>query len=245
MTDLLLFGLAPASVIVGASFQRLTGMGFAAVSAPVLVSLWGPAVGVQVVNLTAAVCSLLLLAQLWRDVDLRRTLLIAVAATVTTPVGVLLVMTLPAAVLQFVLGAVMLTALFGVRALMRTRIVRGRPGILVSGALAGVSNATVGQAGPVMGALALASQWKLSSYVASMQLCWFIVNAVAVAIRGVPPIEPWALAALCASVVAGVVVGAIVSRAVPPRLAERILFVVALMGAALVFGTGVASLIAG
>lgn len=234
---------AALAVSAGVVLQRITGIGFASVAAPVLVLLWGPVTGVQAVNLLAALTSLLLLLRLWRRVDLPQTALLTAAAVVTTPLGVLLVLTLPAAALQVLLGATMLAALFAVRAASRWRLVRGRWGAPATGALAGVANATVGQAGPLTGAFALASRWELTSYVASMQLCWMLVNSAAVALKGMPPLDPRAMVVLVGSVVVGYLVSLVVTRFVSPTLAARALFGVVLVGALVVLGKGLLDLI--
>ena len=81
-----LLGVA-AAVAVGAATQRVTGLGFSLVSAPFLVLLLGPFAGVLVANVLGVAVSSLVLAQLWRDVDLRRALLLTVPALVAGFVG--------------------------------------------------------------------------------------------------------------------------------------------------------------
>ena len=68
-------GLA-AAVALGAGTQRITGLGFALVSAPFLVLLLGPFAGVFVVNVLGVAASVLVLAQVRRDVDVRRGLML-------------------------------------------------------------------------------------------------------------------------------------------------------------------------
>lgn len=49
------------AVFVGAAMQRLTGMGFALVSAPFVVLIMGPVTGIVLVNVCGALSSLLIL----------------------------------------------------------------------------------------------------------------------------------------------------------------------------------------
>jgi uncharacterized protein len=79
-------GLA-AAVSVGAGTQRITGLGFALVAAPFLVLLLGPFTGVLVVNVLGVAASVLVLAQVRRDVDLRRGVLLSAPALVAVVPG--------------------------------------------------------------------------------------------------------------------------------------------------------------
>jgi len=241
--EAVLLGVGALAVAAGAVLQRITGIGFASVSAPALILLLGPVVGVEVVNALAALCSLVLLVSLWRHVDLRRTAMLTLAAAATTPLGVLLAVGLPPALLQVLMGVVMLAALFSVDLLARSRLVGGPLGGVVTGAVGGVANAAVGQAGPFMGAYAIASRWEVTGYVASMQLCWCLVNAVAVVLKGVPSIPPGTALVLGGALAAGCVASLVVVRFVTAAAARRCLFLVALAGGLVVLGKGVAGLL--
>ena len=54
---------AVVAVLLGAATQRLTGMGFALVSAPLLVAVLGPLTGVQLLQVFGIFGSALVLAQ--------------------------------------------------------------------------------------------------------------------------------------------------------------------------------------
>ena len=59
--------LLAGAVLLGAATQRLTGMGFALVSAPLLVAVLGPLTGVQLLQVFGIFASALVLAQVcWR-----------------------------------------------------------------------------------------------------------------------------------------------------------------------------------
>ncbi|KJK54967.1 hypothetical protein, partial [Saccharothrix sp. ST-888] len=74
-------------VLLGASVQRLAGIGFALVAAPVLVLLLGPAQGVVLSNCAAGAISAVGLAGSWRQVRLAAMLPLVGAAACTVPVG--------------------------------------------------------------------------------------------------------------------------------------------------------------
>lgn len=243
MDDHLALLFAASSVTAGVILQRITGLGFSSVSAPVLILVLGPVAGVQAVNALAALCALLLLAPIWRDVELRRTAVLAAAALAGTPIGVALAFRINPYLLQVIIGLTMLIALFTASALSRLRLVSGTPGALTAGVLGGISNALSGQAGPLMGAYAMASRWDMPRYVASMQLCWFLVNTGTVALKGLPPIGLTASLVLAAAVVVGGIAGPLIAKRVSARLAERWLLAVALVGSILVLGKGIAGLL--
>jgi uncharacterized membrane protein YfcA len=220
--------------MVGGILQRITGIGFASASAPAMILLLGPVVGVQMLNGLAAACALVLLIALRKLIDLRRATLLTLTALATTPIGALLAVTMPAVALQILTGVLMLAALFTVRILARWRFIGTPLGAAATGAIGGMANAAVGQAGPFVSAYALASRWEFTSYVASMQLCWFLVNTVAAVIKGIPPVQPLVAIVLSASLGAGLLIGLPIARVVPRSMAARTLLVVAIAGSILV-----------
>jgi uncharacterized membrane protein YfcA len=241
--DIALIALAAFAVLVGVVLQKITGSGVGAVSAPPLILILGPVAGVQVLHVVAALCSLVLLVGSWRAVEWRRTAILTGIAVAATPLGVVLAFALPETVLQIAVGLVMLTALFTVEALSRTWLLQSRWGIVATGVLGGVANGTVGQAGPFMSAYAVASRWALPYFVASMQVCWFVVNAVAAAIKGIPPVPPVLALALLGSLALGFVVSIPIARAMPRSVALRCLIVVAVLGSIVVLAKGLGGLI--
>lgn len=98
-------------LVVGAAAQRVTGLGFAVVAAPVLVLLVGPAPGVVLVNVLGALVALLVLLRVRRDVEPRRLLPVTLAALVGVPGGLALAGAVPSAWLELVLGVLVLAAL--------------------------------------------------------------------------------------------------------------------------------------
>lgn len=237
--------VASVAVTAGAALQRISGVGFATVSAAPLILLLGPARGVQMINGLAALCSFIVLLGLLRHVDRGRTLRITAAAVLATPVGVAVSLMLSATAVNLTMGAVMITALLAVGPLARWPALRRPAGSWGVGAVSGIANATVGQAGPLMAAYALATRWETTSYIASMQVCWLAANTVAVVLKGVPTTSPRLWALLGAAVVTGAVVGRIVAGRIPPRAAQRILFLIGLVGGSALIVGGLAGLVAG
>ncbi|MET8545581.1 TSUP family transporter [Kitasatospora sp. NPDC004799] len=119
------------TVLLGASVQRLAGVGFALVAAPVLVLLLGPGDGVTLSNLAAGAISAVGLLGSWRRVRLTAMLPLTLAAACTVPAGVLVAAAVPAPWLLVGIGALVslaaLLVLRGARA-AALRGVGGAPG---------------------------------------------------------------------------------------------------------------------
>lgn len=90
-TDILLGGI----VLLGASVQWLTGMGFALVAVPALVLLLGPSQGVVLANCAAGAISVVGLAGGWRQVRARAMVPLCAAAVCTVPAGAWMTRQLP------------------------------------------------------------------------------------------------------------------------------------------------------
>ena len=109
--ELILLALA---VFAGAAAQRLTGMGFALVSAPLLTLLLGTMTGVTVVQVLGMAVSGALLISVWRDVDWRTLIWILIPAFVAIVPGVFVVRALPGPMLEIVIGLLVVIALLAV-----------------------------------------------------------------------------------------------------------------------------------
>jgi uncharacterized membrane protein YfcA len=240
--DPFLLAVASLGVFLGALLQRLTGMGFATIVAPLMVIILGPGAGVQWTNTAALASNFIILVSTWRMIDPRRTAFITISALVATPIGVAVVASVPGPTLQIVMSLLMILALVSAAPLRRLSMI-GRPGgALLVGALSGAANSSVGLAGPLLGAYAVAVRWELNSYVASMQLCWVLVNAAVVGFRGFPtmPVQAWM--AVLMALVGGSLLGFTVAKRVSRRTGELVLIVVACLGSLLVLGRGLSSL---
>ncbi|MFP5312482.1 MAG: TSUP family transporter, partial [Actinomycetes bacterium] len=99
------------ATFVGACTQRITGLGFALVAAPFLSMVLGPFDGVLLVNTLGAVTSLLILAQVFKEVEYRRVLLMLVPALAAILLGSWVAVQVPAALLSILVGAMILIAL--------------------------------------------------------------------------------------------------------------------------------------
>lgn len=239
-------------LVVGAAAQRVTGLGFAIVAAPVLVLLVGPAPGVVLVNVLGAVVALLVLLRVHRDVDLRRVLPVTATALVGVPPGLALARTVPAAWLELVLGALVLAALVvTTRGAQGESALAGRVPAVAGGASSGVLHAAAGLGSPALSVYAVLSGWPQRSFTASVQPWFIVVGLVAAALQVL--LEPSALLPLpwtlwVGAVVAAAVgtgVGEVLLRRLTSAAARRGLLVLSVLGATTILLEGLVGVLTG
>ena len=227
------------SVFAGAGTQRITGLGFALVSSPLLVLVAGPLQGVLLANALSLCVNLAVLAVTWRDIELRRTLLLALPALLAVPLGVRVTRGLPAPALLVLVGTLMTAALLAVLASSRARVFRGTAGAVGAGALSGFMNVTAGVGGPAMTLYALSTQWPHTGFVASMQLYFAIVNVGSLAAKGLPDLPLPTVVTVVVALAAGVAAGHWARHRVTAERARSAVIAIALLGAAATTAKGV------
>lgn len=253
MTWLQLTALA-AAVFVGAGTQRVTGLGFALVASPFVVLLTDPFNGVLLVNLCGTLTALVVLVQVWRDVDVRRAGLLLGPAVVAVLPGAWVARNLPGPVLSVVVGGLVLAALAAVLGRGRTRrpadatpdlggAVRDVSASLLAGAGSGFMNVTAGVGGPAITVYAISTSWPQRSFAATAQLIFATLGVASLLAKGSLPSLPaagWALVG--AGLTVGVLVGNRLSDRVPARRARQAVVALALTGAAITVVKGVVQL---
>lgn len=238
------------AIFFGAVAQRTTGMGFALVVSPFLVLLLGPFDGVIMVNLASVVSALIVLATVWRDVDVRAYAWLAAAALVGVVPGAFLAARVDPAALETIVGAVLLVSLTASLLIARLPItLSGNTPRLVAGFVSGLMNAGAGVGGPAVSAYGILSRWPQRQFAATLQPYFATVGSASVAAKlviasgSLPDLGPagWGLAAI--ALVAGVAVGTVAARRIRVQWARLAVIIIAFAGAAVAFVTGIAHLI--
>lgn len=240
MTSELLF--LPLGVAVGAVTQRVTGIGFALVAAPLLVLAAGPFDGIILSNLLGLMVCAVVLASTWRDVEWRRGILLAVPALVAIPVGAYVARTMPGPLLLVVIGTIVLLALGLVQLSSRAKVLHGTAGAIGAGAASGFMNVTAGVGGPAMVLYAVSSRWEHRHFVATFQFYSVMVNAASLLSKGRPHLPPSALALSVGALAVGLFLGELLSRRVPAEKAGRAVVLLAMAGALATVVKGVIAL---
>lgn len=222
--------LTAAATILAAVIQRVTGLAFVLVLIGPIVLAYGPIEGITVAVLLAVIASLFAVPGAWRDVDWPRTLWLLGTGIVAAPLGALTTVLLPEPALLLLIGAMGVLALSAQRLGTIARHVRGRPGAIGAGAVAGFMHASSGLSGPALASFALGDDWPQRRFAASAQIVFLGYGAVSVALRGLPTISPADLLALSACTAVGMILGVFATRRVPPAVARRVMLLCAWAG---------------
>ncbi|MEW2418195.1 sulfite exporter TauE/SafE family protein [Streptomyces sp. NPDC046866] len=227
------------TVVVAASVQWLTGMGFALIAVPVLVLVIGPAQGVVLANCAAGVISTVGLAAGWRRVRIGAMVPLVIAAACTVPVGSWAAARLSEPVLLAGIGTLVTLAVALVIGGARIPALTGTRGAVTAGAVGGFMNSAAGVGGPPYSLYALNARWPIHEFVPNAQFYGIAVNVFSVAVNGVPRLSGpgWAVT------VAALVTGALIGRALAPRVRDtgvrRLVLTLALAGGVSVLVKGV------
>jgi uncharacterized membrane protein YfcA len=234
-TDILLGGI----VLLGASVQWLTGMGFALVAVPALVLLLGPSQGVVLANCAAGAISVVGLAGGWRQVRARAMVPLCAAAVCTVPAGAWMTRQLPPPVLLLVMGGLVTVAVLLVMRGARVPALRGTKGAVAAGAAGGFMNAAAGVGGPPISLYAVNAGWTVREFVPNAQFYGVVVNAFSVAANGVPSLRTPQWVAVIVAMIVGGVIGRGLAGRIPERQARWLVLSLALTGGVTAVGKGV------
>lgn len=234
--------LVVAAVLVGACTQRLTGMGFALMASPLLVLVLGVDDGVATSQALTLVASVIVLTRLWRSVEWRTAAVLFAAAVVGILPGAWLTRQLRPAVLEILIGALVIAALTAVLADERARVFHGDGGRASAGFLSGFMNVTAGVGGPPIVLYRLSTDWAQTAYVATVQVYFIGLNSVSLAVRGRPELDAATWTGALAALVVGLALGDRLARHVTEPRARVLIVVVALGGAVSTIVKGIVSL---
>lgn len=238
-----------ATLLLGATTQRVAGMGVGLVADPVLAILFGPVDGILLVNMLAVINAAINAIVMRQNVDWHRVALIGSTLVLGAVPAVFMIRTFPSALLQVVVGGF---ALVGLGVILvggkRLPVVTGRLGALIAGALGGFMNTVAGIAAPAFTAYAQAAHWNHRSYRATFQVLFVLAGLLSIVVKlgaGVASmhtrVEIWPVA--LAGLAAGIILGALLDRVVPPRVAHRTAIVLAMLSALAALVKGLSALV--
>jgi uncharacterized membrane protein YfcA len=222
--------LGAAVVAIACFVQGLAGFGIGLVAMAFLPFLMSPVTAVVLMTLYAAIFTLVIFVPLRRDVTPGPVIELLVAMLVGLPAGVWVLATLPASLLNRLIGALLvgLTVLevFG----LYPRHLGGRGWRLGAGVIAGLLGGAVGTPGPPVVAYAQTQDWSARTQKANLQ-AFLVVNQAATLVgywwAGLLTAEVWRLSALFAlPAVAGLAVGMLLFGRIPERVFRRVVFAV-------------------
>lgn len=238
------------AVFVGTCLQRVAGMGVGLIVGPALAVLIGPQEGILATNAITIGSAGILTMVRWREIQWRRVAWIVPAALPGAVAGAWLVGQITPALLQVVIGAMVLVAMLLTLTLPELRHSDGRPQLVVAGAVGGMLNSAVGIAAPAMVIHARRAHWRQPGFGASMQPVFFSMGLFSVvsklSLHAITPRHAlphwWYLLLAWAVVGIGAVVAAPVAKRVAPSTAQWLAAVIAAVGALVVVVRGVIGL---
>ena len=244
--DLWLAAGLSGAVFLGASTQRISGVGFALVASPFLVALLGPFTGVIVINVFGVLTSFTVFMHVHRLVQYRRAVLMMVPAIVAIIPGSWVAKHMPSDVLSILIGAMIIVALLASLFVQDARILAGRAGAVFAGAVSGFMNVTAGVGGPAVTAYAVATRWPQAAFAATAQLYFFCVGiASLLAKQTLPQMSALQWVGCAIALALGVVVGNVSAPLVPQRVSRVAVIVIAFLGSLLVLTKGILALAGG
>jgi len=236
-------------VVLGAIFQRIAGLGFALVVAPLFVITFGPYDGVLLINFGGTLSSIFVLTRMWRAVNWRRYLQIGPAAMLAIIPTSFLVVQSNGSGLQVGIGVILLVGL--TISLVRKTRPESVPRWWLSaltGATAGVTSAAAGVGAPPMGIYALSTGWNQREFAATLQPIFFTTGATSflskILIAGELPAIEWPIwVSMVVLGSLGLTIGEWAKKYVPAPAARTFALVLCFAGALAATVDGVMSLV--
>ncbi|MGO2431576.1 MULTISPECIES: sulfite exporter TauE/SafE family protein [Glutamicibacter] len=224
-------GLA-AAVFVGASTQRISGMGFALVSSPFLVMVLGPHEGVMLVNLLGACSSLLIFAQVFRQVEYKKVLILLIPAMLMTLPGAWVATALDGPLLSVIISIMVILALASSFMIRNLPMGQSKSLAVGAGAVSGFMSVTAGVSGPAIAGYAIASRWPQAQFAISVQLYFLVLSLTSLAAKGGMPQLHWQQWAGCfAAMVVGILLGNFLAPKIPAKYSRAFVVLIAFSGA--------------
>lgn len=231
------------SVAAGATVQIITGTGFALVCAPLLLLMLGQDVGVRAVLLLSLALNTYLLAVTVRSVRWKDSaLLLASAALFVVPTA-FAVQAIRGPALTVLAGVVIVVAIGFVMGGRTFRVIDTAGGAALVGAVSGIFTVVAAVSGPPVTLLAVQRKWSPDVTRGTMQAFFLPLNLVALAVLGPVDIDLVNLWWAVGGCVCGVVAGSLGARRISPAAARWSMLIVAAVGGAWLFATGMWNLL--
>lgn len=238
-----------ASLVVATIAQRVVGMGFGIIMAPIVAIVAGPFAAVLVVNSYAILACALMLPNVWRHIDWGRVVWLVVPAAVASVAGLLVARATDDDVLRIGVGVVALLGVLVSVLFSRSAHTIDGPAVRVAaGASIGLLNSSVALGAPPVAAYSMLSRWSGPSFTATMQPFWVVLSGLTLLQRhlispgGAPAWPWWGWVAAALATGAGSVAAEPVARLVSPRLARIGVVVLSLASGIAVTAVGVRGL---
>lgn len=232
-----MFILVGLAVMAGAIAQRVSGMGFALVVAPVLVLLIGPFDGVLMVNICGAASASIVLTRVWRMISWKHYFLLAIPAVLAVIPGSLISVAVSGPTLQISVGLILIVALTTSLLVTRgTRTAATTPSGIIAGAASGLMSATAGISGPAVSVFAVLTRWEHRSFAATLQP-YFVTLGISAFLGKIiasdfalPDYDWWLWVLVVGCTLVGLALGELIANRVSVPVARLSVIVIAYLG---------------
>lgn len=233
-------------VVVAATLQRLTGLGFAMMMSPFLVVMIGPHGGVMLTNILSFLAPALMIPVVWKDIDWRRLAVFGPAAVLVMPAFGWLAAASPQGPLYIVVASLVIVGLSISLLISRiNRTVDGFATRALTGVGAGGGVILAGVGGPAMTVYAVLSRMDVRIFAATLQPLWVLMSIggfltkLAFSGNEVPTFPWWFWAGSLVAILIGMRVGTMIRVWFSDAAARRTVLVLAFIGAGLSLLTGI------
>ncbi len=235
---------------VSTALQRITGLGFAMLTAPFAVVALGTHQGIMLTTVLAVMASIFMLPGMWRDIDWHRVAWIGIPATLAIVPAAWLGAKIDGALIYLLVGVLVIIGL-SVALLMRgvREPVTSRSAQILTGVGAGAGSVLAGIGGPAMTIYGVLSRWPVASFAASLQPMWVMIASTTLVGRSwfmgstVPDLTWWLWLLAAAGIAVGMWAGQRALGKVNERVVFGIVVVLAMTGAVLSVVTGISQLV--
>ncbi|NLS08917.1 TSUP family transporter [Nesterenkonia sp. MY13] len=233
-------------VVLAATLQRLTGIGFAMMMAPFLVVMIGPHGGVMLTNLLSFLAPALMIPVVWRDIEWRKVAVIGPAAVLVMPLFGWLAAISPQGPLYIVVASLVILGLS--ISLIVSRIsaaVDGPIARVLTGVGAGGGVVLAGVGGPAMAIYSVVSRWDVRKFAATLQPLWVLMavsgflTKLTFSGNEIPAFPWWFWLGSLIAILVGMRIGTLVRTMISDSWARRIVIVLAFIGAGISLVMGI------
>lgn len=236
--------------LIATALQRITGLGFAMLSAPFAVVVLGTHQGIMLITALAIVASAIMLPRMWADIDWGRVGWIGIPMMLAIPVAAWIGTFIDGAIIYLLVGVVVIIGL-GAAVLMRqtAKPLDGRVAQTVTGVSAGISGVLAGVGGPALTIFGVISRWPIASFAASLQPIWIMCSVAILSSRSIlmgstlPDWSWWMWVIAALGIGVGMWIGERALGKVNDRTVFGLVVVLAMTGAVLSVITGVMELL--
>lgn len=207
----------------------MTGIGFALVCGPFLVTALGPKEGVRTTIFLSIIVNVLVLAPEWRASRVRYAAALFVPSAVALPLFARLVRDVDPKALAVAAGGLAIASAAALAVGIRSARLGGAVGAIAAGVVSAGMNVVAGIGGPPGAIYAINAGWPPAATRATLQTYFFALNVLTLLVVGLPRLDAGPFAGLAL----GWATGLLVSRRLPAGRVRTATLALAAAGGAL------------